>query len=61
MEAFNEILTAQYKALLSLDCKDCFRLLDYHFVQDKDYKKGIGLAAKLRSTQDPALRVWGVR
>lgn len=61
MEALNDVLTTTYRDLLSLDCKDCFRLLDYHFVQDKEYKKGTGIAVKLRSIEDPALRIWGGR
>jgi hypothetical protein len=59
MDVLNDILTTMYKDLLSLDCKDCFRILDYHFVDEGTRRKGEGVSVKLRSIEDPALRIWG--
>jgi len=58
MDEVNGMLTEDYKAVLGLRPKDCFRLLDVHFITDKDVKAGTGMARLLSSAHDPPIALW---
>jgi len=58
MEGLNTMLTDNYRELLNLKTKDCFRLLDLHYVTDKDIKSHSSAAAMLGSIHDPPMLIW---
>jgi predicted nucleotidyltransferase len=58
LEKVNKAVTEAYVKVLSLDCRQCFRLLDAHFIDDEAVQKGDGMANAVISLHHPGIKVW---
>jgi predicted nucleotidyltransferase len=60
MDGINDVLTEDYKELLGLKLRPSFRLLDIHYITDKDVKAKSGAAALLGSVHEPPMLIWKI-